>query len=105
MRVWGVAGVLGRARSVLGLLYSGEAREELVDAGGGKQSPDAVGDADEGDFAVLIGLRDVEVDDDAETGGVHVLERGAVDDEEVGVHGLQLRLQGENVAQGERSLG
>jgi len=86
------------------LFYGREAGKELVYARGGEESPDAVGDTDEGDLAVFVGLRDVEVDDDAEAGGVHVFEGGAVDDEEVGVHGLQLGLQDKDVAQGERSL-
>jgi len=90
--------------AALGLFYGGEAREELVHASGLEECPDAVGDADEGDLATLVGLRDVKVDEHAETGRVHVLERGAVDDEEVGVHGLQLGLQDKDVAQGERSL-
>ena len=57
-----------------------------------------------GQPCALVGLRDVEVDENAETGGVHVLEGGAVDDEEVGVDGLQLGLQGEDMAQSECSL-
>ncbi len=40
---------------------------------------------------------------DAEAGGIHVLELCTVDDEEVGVDGLELGLQGEDMAQGERS--
>jgi hypothetical protein len=85
------------------LFYGREAGKELVYARGGEESPDAVGDANEDDLATAVGLRDVEVDDDAETGRVHVLEPGAVDDEEVSVNRLQLGLQGEDMAQGERS--
>jgi len=90
--------------AALSLFYAREAGEELIYASGIEERPDAVGDTDEGDLATLVGLRDIEVDDNAETGRVHVLERGAVDDEKVGVYGLQLGLQSEDVAQGERSL-
>jgi hypothetical protein len=81
-----------------------EAGEVLVDAGGGEESPHAVGDADESDLAAFTGLRDVEIDNDAEAGGVHVFERGTVEDEKVGVDGLQLRLELEDMAQGEGSV-
>ncbi len=89
--------------AALGLFHGREARKVLVDSGGAEDSPDAVGDTDEGDLAALVGLGDVEVDEDAEPGRVHVLEFGAVDDEEVSVNGLQFGLQGEDMTQGERS--
>jgi hypothetical protein len=43
-------------KAALGLFYGREAREELVHAGGAEESPDAVGDTDEGDLAALVGL-------------------------------------------------
>jgi hypothetical protein len=100
--VWEPQG--GALEAVLGGFYGGEAGEELIDAGGCEEGPDAVGDADEGDLCPFVGLRDIEVDEDAEAGGVHVLERGAVEDEEVGFEGLQLGLESEDVAQGKGSL-
>jgi hypothetical protein len=99
-----VGGARRELEAGFGGFQGGEAGEILVDAGGGEEGPDAVGDAHEGDLSPLVGLRDVEVDDDAEAGGVHVLERGAVEDDEVGVEGLQLGLESEDVAKSEGSL-
>ncbi len=66
--------------------------------------PRRVGDVDEGDLAAVVGLGDIKVHEDAQAGGVYLLEGRAVHDEEVSVAGLQLRLKSEDVAQGERTV-
>ena len=104
---WAAPGLVGdeevveRLQALLGGFQRGEAGKELIDAGGAEEGPDAFGDADDGDLAAFVGLGDVGVDDDAEAGGVHVFEVGAVDDEEVGVDFVEFGLELENVGEGE----
>lgn len=90
-----------RLKTGFGGFQRGEPGKELIDASGIEKGPDAFGDADDSYFVAFVGLGYVRIDDDAEASGVHVLEIGAVENEEVGVNCVELGLQLEDVKEGE----
>jgi hypothetical protein len=86
-----------------GGFYGGEGFYQGVDAGVAHDGGHAGADAGEEEDAALFLGSDEVVRDEAEAGGVDVGDAGEVEDQDLGVEGAELGLEGEHGGEGERS--